>query len=224
MNLVLGLFFLLLTTILGVGIPYNVCLQWMPKFVQQVFPYGKTSKGLVTTPWIKSILVPKRFVYNAYMLTSHFLHLNYPFQFTDGLHTFTCLQWCTHYWSPVSCLWHTGSIKMYLKYLKIMYIWFRITHTSLLVFPILTCIINEYFKTEGKYQHFLQVIQFHRYWLQVFSCCMLPGDGMNACLSAFSLLHPWIWHIMLQVTSIIGAVQQFWLHTPEFLISQVWSD
>lgn len=67
MNLVLGLFFLLLTTILGVGIPYNVCLQWMPKFVQQVFPYGKTSKGLVTTPWIKSILVPKRWFTHFYL-------------------------------------------------------------------------------------------------------------------------------------------------------------
>ena len=61
MNLVLAFFFLSIAATLAIGLPCNICIKWTPKFIQQVFVYGKTGKGLITIPWVKSILVPKRY-------------------------------------------------------------------------------------------------------------------------------------------------------------------
>lgn len=67
MNLVLAFFFLSIAATLAIGLPCNICIKWTPKFIQQVFVYGKTGKGLITIPWVKSILVPKRWFTHFYL-------------------------------------------------------------------------------------------------------------------------------------------------------------
>jgi len=67
MNIVIAIFVLLLGTLLVFGIPCNLGVKWLPKIVQQIFPYGKVSKGLVTIPLVKLILVPKRWFSHFYL-------------------------------------------------------------------------------------------------------------------------------------------------------------